>query len=195
MTVTQITYFSYIFDMMITDCPYFFNYSVSFYNITLYDMIRAKYSSGPRKSKINSNRIEPPITVFILLFGWICHWQRLVIRCPQCTNTSLDCHWSNSVTWLNPKLLIGQQGFVGSFLYNWSKSSIIKNNNIEFNCLYFSYLVDRKWCQPSALFLSCFSWNIIPFIFQLLKGLKRLEIKWKLFMLVEMNPCRVELHM
>ena len=102
---------------------------------------------------------KPPITVFILLFGWICHWQRLVICCPQCTNTSLDCHWSNSVTWLNPKLLIGQQGFVGSFLYNWSKSNFIKNNNIEFNCLYFSYLVDRKWWQPSVLFLSCFLWN------------------------------------
>ena len=110
-------------------------------------------------------KTKPPITVFILLFGWICHWQRLVICCPQCTNTSLDCHWSNSVTWLDPKLLIGQQGFVGSFLYNWSKSNFIKNNNIEFNCLYFSYLVDRKWCQPSMLFLSCFLWYNFSFIF------------------------------
>ena len=123
--------------------------------------------SGMRNPK-KLNKIlmtKPPITVFILLFGWICHWQRLVICCPQCTNTSLDCHWSNSVTWLNPKLLSGQQGFVGSFLYNWSKSNFIKNNNIEFNCLYFSYLVDRKWCQPSMLFLSCFLWYNFSFIF------------------------------
>ena len=104
---------------------------------------------------INSNRIEPPITVFILLFGWICHWQRLVILCPQCTNITLDCHWSHSVTWLNPQLLIGQLGFVGSFLYNWSKSNFIKNNNIEFNCLYFSYLVDGKWCQASVQCCFC----------------------------------------
>ena len=116
-------------------------------------------------SVLHRHFFKNPKTGFILLFVWICHWQRLVICCPQCTNTSLDSHWSDSVTWLNSKLLIGQRGFVGSFLYNWSKSNFIKNNNIEFNCLYFSYLVDRKWCQPSVLFCPVSCWIIFHSFF------------------------------